>query len=202
MRIMKKYLGPLSKDNPILVQILGVCSALAVTAQMKPAVVMALSVTVVCACSNLIISLMRNTIPPRVRIIVQLLVVSFFVILVDQVLQAVLYDVSKMLSVFVGLIITNCIIMGRLEAFALSHKPLPSLIDGVMNGLGYGLVLVIVAFFRELLGSGTLWNRPVIPQAFYNAGYLNNGLMILPPMALILVGTLIWIKNAKIGKVK
>lgn len=185
-----------------MVQVLGVCSALAVTAQMKPAVVMALSVTVVCACSNLIISLMRNTIPPRVRIIVQLLVVSFFVILVDQVLQAVLYDVSKMLSVFVGLIITNCIIMGRLEAFALSHKPLPSLIDGVMNGLGYGLVLVIVAFFRELLGSGTLWNRPVIPQAFYNAGYLNNGLMILPPMALILVGTLIWIKNAKIGKVK
>lgn len=199
---MKKYLGPLSKDNPILVQILGVCSALAVTAQMKPAVVMALSVTVVCACSNFIISLMRNTIPPRIRIIVQLLVVSFFVILVDQVLQAALYDVSKMLSVFVGLIITNCIIMGRLEAFALSHKPLPSLIDGVMNGLGYGLVLVIVAFFRELLGSGTLWNRPVIPQAFYNAGYLNNGLMILPPMALILVGTLIWIKNAKIGKVK
>lgn len=199
---MKKYLGPLSKDNPILVQILGVCSALAVTAQMKPAVVMALSVTVVCACSNFIISLMRNTIPPRIRIIVQLLVVSFFVILVDQVLQAALYDVSKMLSVFVGLIITNCIIMGRLEAFALSHKPIPSLIDGVMNGLGYGLVLVIVAFFRELLGSGTLWNRPVIPQAFYNAGYLNNGLMILPPMALILVGTLIWIKNAKIGKVK
>lgn len=199
---MKKYLGPLSKDNPILVQILGVCSALAVTAQMKPAVVMALSVTVVCACSNFIISLMRNTIPPRIRIIVQLLVVSFFVILVDQVLQAALYDVSKMLSVFVGLIITNCIIMGRLEAFALSHKPLPSLIDGVMNGLGYGLVLVIVAFFRELLGSGTLWNHQVIPQAFYNAGYLNNGLMILPPMALILVGTLIWIKNAKIGKVK
>lgn len=199
---MKKYLGPLSKDNPILVQILGVCSALAVTAQMKPAVVMALSVTVVCACSNFIISLMRSTIPPRIRIIVQLLVVSFFVILVDQVLQAVLYDVSKMLSVFVGLIITNCIIMGRLEAFALSHKPLPSLIDGVMNGLGYGLVLVIVAFFRELLGSGTLWNRPVIPQAFYNAGYLNNGLMILPPMALILVGTLIWIKNAKFDKVK
>lgn len=199
---MKKYLGPLSKDNPILVQILGVCSALAVTAQMKPAVVMALSVTVVCACSNFIISLMRSTIPPRIRIIVQLLVVSFFVILVDQVLQAVLYDVSKMLSVFVGLIITNCIIMGRLEAFALSHKPIPSLIDGVMNGLGYGLVLVIVAFFRELLGSGTLWNHQVIPQALYNAGYLNNGLMILPPMALILVGTLIWIKNAKFDKVK
>lgn len=199
---MKKYLGPLSKDNPILVQILGVCSALAVTAQMKPAVVMALSVTVVCTCSNFIISLMRNTIPPRIRIIVQLLVVSFFVILVDQVLQAALYDVSKMLSVFVGLIITNCIIMGRLEAFALSHKPIPSLIDGVMNGLGYGLVLVIVAFFRELLGSGTLWNHQVFPQALYNAGYLNNGLMILPPMALILVGTLIWIKNAKFDKVK
>ena len=194
---MKKYLGPLSKDNPILVQTLGVCSALAVTAQLKPAVVMALSVTVVCACSNLIISLIRNTIPPRIRIIVQLLVVSFFVILVDQVLQATFYDVSKMLSVFVGLIITNCIIMGRLEAFALSHKPLPSLMDGVMNGLGYGLVLVVVAFFRELLGSGTLWNYPVIPSTWYAAGYLNNGLMILPPMALILVGCLIWLKPAR-----
>ena len=164
---MKKYLGPLSKDNPILVQTLGVCSALAVTAQLRPAVVMALSVTVVCACSNFIISLMRNTIPPRIRIIVQLLVVSFFVILVDQILQAYLYDVSKMLSVFVGLIITNCIVMGRLEAFALSHKPLPSLVDGVMNGVGYGLVLVVVAFFRELLGSGTLWNHPVVPQSWY-----------------------------------
>ena len=192
---MKKYLGPLSKDNPILVQTLGVCSALAVTAQLKPAVVMALSVTVVCACSNFIISLIRNTIPPRIRIIVQLLVVSFFVILVDQFLQAYLYDVSKMLSVFVGLIITNCIVMGRLEAFALSHKPLPSLVDGVMNGVGYGLVLVVVAFFRELLGSGTLWNHPVVPQSWYAAGYLNNGLMILPPMALILVGSIIWVKN-------
>lgn len=195
---MKKYLGPLSKDNPILVQVLGVCSALAVTAQLKPAVVMALSVTVVCACSNLIISLMRNTIPPRVRIIVQLLVVSFFVIMVDQILQAMFYDVSKMLSVFVGLIITNCIIMGRLEAFALSHKPFPSFMDGVMNGLGYGLVLVIVAILREMLGSGTLWNHQIIPQSFYSAGYMNNGLMILPPMALILVGSLIWIKNAKV----
>ena len=193
---MTKYLGPLSKDNPILVQTLGVCSALAVTAQMKPAVVMALSVTVVCAFSNLIISLLRNTIPPRIRIIVQLLVVSFFVILVDQLLQAMLYDVSKILSVFVGLIITNCIIMGRLEAFALSHKPIPSLLDGMMNGLGYGFVLVVVAFFRELLGSGTLWNHPVVPQSWYAAGYLNNGLMILPPMALILVGVLIWAKNS------
>ena len=199
---MKKYLGPLSKDNPILVQILGVCSALAVTAQLKPAVVMALSVTIVCSCANFIISLIRNTIPPRVRIIVQLLIVSALVIVVDQVLQAVVYDVSKMLSVFVGLIITNCIIMGRLEAFAMSHKPLPSLIDGLMNGLGYGLVLVIVAIFRELLGSGTLWNHPVIPQSFYEAGYLNNGLMILPPMALILVGSLIWIKNSKKSSVK
>jgi len=194
---LKKYLGPLSKDNPILVQTLGVCSALAVTAQLKPAVVMALSVTVVCAFSNLIISLIRNTIPSRIRIIVQLLIVSFWVVLVDLILQAYFYEISKLLSVFVGLIITNCIIMGRLEAFALSHKPWPSFMDGVMNGLGYGLVLVIVAFFRELLGSGTLWNHQVVPNAFYHAGYLNNGLMILPPMALILVGVMIWVKGSK-----
>lgn len=199
---MKKYLGPLSKDNPILVQTLGVCSALAVTAQLKPAVVMSLSVMVVCATANLIISLIRNTIPPRIRIIVQLLIVSTLVIVVDQVLQAIVYDVSKMLSVFVGLIITNCIIMGRLEAFALSHKPLPSFIDGLMNGAGYGLVLVVVAFFRELLGSGTLWNHTVIPASCYRAGYLNNGLMLLPPMALILVGTLVWIQNTKKTNVK
>ena len=196
---MKKYLGPLSKDNPILVQTLGVCSALAVTAQLKPAVVMALSVTVVCAFSNLIISLIRNTIPPRIRIIVQLLIVSFWVVLVDLFLQAYFYDISKLLSVFVGLIITNCIIMGRLEAYALSHKPWPSLMDGMMNGLGYGLVLVIVAFFRELLGSGTLWNYQVIPKALYQIGYLNNGLMILPPMALILVGIMIWIRGERKG---
>jgi Na+-transporting NADH:ubiquinone oxidoreductase subunit D len=194
---MKKYLGPLSKDNPILVQTLGVCSALAVTAQLKPAVVMALSVTVVCAFSNLIISLIRNTIPSRIRIIVQLLIVSFWVVLVDLFLQAYFYDISKLLSVFVGLIITNCIIMGRLEAFALSHKPWPSLVDGVMNGLGYGMVLIIVAFFRELLGSGTLWNYQVIPKTLYQIGYLNNGLMILPPMALILVGVMIWIKGSR-----
>ena len=194
---MKQYLGPLRKDNPILVQTLGVCSALAVTAQLKPAVVMALSVTAVCAVANFIISLIRNTIPPRIRIIVQLLVVSTLVIMVDQILQAYVYEVSKMLSVFVGLIITNCIIMGRLEAFALSHKPFLSFIDGLMNGIGYGLVLVVVAFFRELLGSGTLWNYPVVPQSWYAAGYLNNGLMILPPMALILVGGLIWIVNSR-----
>ena len=197
---MKKYLGPLSKDNPILVQTLGVCSALAVTAQLKPAVVMALSVTVVCAFSNFIISLIRNTIPPRIRIIVQLLIVSFWVVLVDLLLQAYFYEISKMLSVFVGLIITNCIIMGRLEAFALSHKPWPSFVDGVMNGLGYGMVLVIVAFFRELLGSGTLWNHQVVPDALYHAGYLNNGLMILPPMALILVGVMIWIRGSSVDR--
>lgn len=198
----KSYFGPLNKNNPILVQVLGVCSALAVTAQLKPAVVMALSVTVVCAFSNLIISLLRNTIPPRIRIIVQLLVVSTLVIAVDQFLQAFVYDISRMLSVFVGLIITNCIIMGRLEAFALSHNPIPSFIDGAMNGLGYGLVLVVVGVVRELLGSGTLWGYPIVPQAFYDAGYLNNGLMILPPMALILVGTLIWILNSKKDKAK
>ncbi len=197
---MKKYLGPLSKDNPILVQTLGVCSALAVTAQLKPAVVMALSVTVVCAFSNLIISLIRNTIPSRIRIIVQLLIVSFWVVLVDLLLQAYFYEISKLLSVFVGLIITNCIIMGRLEAFALSHKPWPSFVDGVMNGVGYGLVLVVVAFFRELLGSGTLWNHQVIPKALYQIGYLNNGLMILPPMALILVGVMIWIRGRRVDR--
>ncbi len=193
---MRKHLGPLAKENPILVQVLGVCSALAVTAQLKPAVVMALSVTVVCAFSNLIISLIRNTIPQRVRIMVQLLVVSTLVIVVDQFLQAFVYDASKMLSVFVGLIITNCIIMGRLEAFALSHAPWPSFIDGMMNGIGYGLVLAVVGFVRELFGSGTLWGMPVVPQSFYAAGYLNNGLMILPSMALILVGVLIWIQNS------
>lgn len=197
---MKKYLGPLSKDNPILVQTLGVCSALAVTAQLKPAVVMALSVTVVCAFSNLIISLIRNTIPSRIRIIVQLLIVSFWVVLVDLLLQAYFYEISKLLSVFVGLIITNCIIMGRLEAFALSHKPWPSFVDGVMNGVGYGLVLVVVAFFRELLGSGTLWNHQIVPKALYQIGYLNNGLMILPPMALILVGVMIWIRGRRVDR--
>lgn len=199
---MKQYLGPLRKDNPVLVQTLGVCSALAVTAQLKPAVVMALSVMVVCSVANFIISLIRNTIPPRIRIIVQLLVVSTLVIMVDQILQAYVYEVSKMLSVFVGLIITNCIIMGRLESFALSHSPFPSFVDGLMNGIGYGLVLVVVAFFRELLGSGTLWNYPVVPQSWYAAGYLNNGLMILPPMALILVGGLIWILNSKKSSAK
>lgn len=193
---LKNHLGPLNKENPILVQVLGVCSALAVTAQMKPAVVMGISVAVVCGFSNLILSLLRNTIPQRVRIIVQLVIVAALVIIVDQFLKAYFYDISKMLSVFVSLIITNCIVMGRIEAFALSHKPIPSFIDGLANGIGYGLVLLIVSFFRELLGSGTLWNHQVIPQSFYSNGYLNNGLMVLPPMALIIIGVIIWIQRS------
>ena len=194
---IKKYFGPLSKDNPVLVQILGVCSSLAVTAQLKPAFVMALSVTIVTAFSNLIISAMRNLIPPRIRIIVQLVVIATLVILVDQVLQAFFYDVSKMLSVFVGLIITNCIIMGRVEAYALSNPPGPSFLDGIFNGLGYGLVLVTLGTVREILGSGTLWKMQIIPASVYEHGYLNNGLMVLPPAALILVGVMIWIQRAK-----
>ena len=189
---------PFSKNNPILVQVLGVCSCLAVTAQLKPAVVMALSVIVVVALANLIISLLRNTIPPRIRIIVQLVVVSTLVVLVDQVLKAYVYDVSKQLSVFVGLIITNCIVMGRLEAFAMSNPPLPSLLDGIGNGLGYSVVLVTLGFVRELLGSGTLWGYPVMEKlGLYNIGYENNGLMIMPPMALILVGIIIWIHRTR-----
>ena len=189
---------PFSKQNPITVQVLGVCSCLAVTAQLKPAVVMALSVTVVVALANLIISLLRKTIPPRIRIIVQLVVVSMLVVLVDQVLKAYMYDVSKQLSVFVGLIITNCIVMGRLEAFAMSHPPLPSFMDGIGNGLGYSVVLVTLGFVRELLGSGTLWGYPVMEKlGLYNVGYENNGLMILPPMALILVGIIIWIHRTR-----
>ena len=196
---LKKYLGPLNKDNPVLVQILGVCSSLAVTAQLKPAFVMALSVTIVTAFSNLIISLLRNTIPPRIRIIVQLVVIATLVILVDQVLQAFFYDVSKMLSVFVGLIITNCIIMGRVEAYALSNPPMPSFWDGIFNGLGYGLVLVTLGTVREILGSGTLWKMQIIPSSFYEHGYLNNGLMVLPPAALILVGVMIWVQRSKVN---
>ena len=190
-------LGPLNKDNPVLVQVLGICSALAVTAKLEPAIVMALSVTAVTAFANVILSLLRNTIPTRIRIIVQLVVVAALVIMVDQVLKAFAYEVSKQLSVFVGLIITNCIIMGRIEAFALANKPWPSLLDGIVNGLGYGLVLVIVGFFRELLGSGTLFGFKVIPQIFYDWGYQNNGLMILPPMALMLVGLIIWVQRSR-----
>lgn len=189
---------PWSKQNPITVQVLGICSCLAVTAQLKPAVVMALSVTVVVALSNLIISLMRNSIPTRIRIIVQLVVVSMLVIIVDQVLKAYVYDVSKQLSVFVGLIITNCIVMGRLEAFAMSHSPLPSLCDGIGNGIGYSIVLIGLGTVRELFGSGTLWGYAVMEQiGLYKIGYENNGLMIMPPMALILVGLIIWVQRSR-----
>ncbi|MBO8476203.1 MAG: NADH:ubiquinone reductase (Na(+)-transporting) subunit D [Bacteroidetes bacterium] len=188
--------NPLSKDNPVLVQILGICSSLAVTAKLEPAIVMGISVTAVTAFSNVIISFMRNTIPNSIRIIVQLVVVAALVIIVDQVLKAYNYEVSKQLSVFVGLIITNCILMGRLEAFALANKPWPSFLDGIGNGLGYGIILVIVATIRELLGSGTLLGYQVVPQWFYDAGYENNGLMILPPMALITVACIIWVHRA------
>ena len=189
---------PFSKNNPITVQVLGVCSCLAVTAQLKPAVVMAVSVTVVVALANLIISLLRNTIPPRIRIIVQLVVVSTLVVLVDQFLKAYMYDVSKQLSVFVGLIITNCIVMGRLEAFAMSNPPVPSLCDGIGNGLGYSVILVVLGFVRELFGSGTLWGYPLVEKlGLYGIGYENNGLMIMPPMALILAGIIIWIQRTR-----
>ncbi len=185
--------NPLAKNNPVLVQILGICSALAVTTQLKPALVMGLSVIAVCAFSNLVLSLLRNGIPDRIRIIVQLVVIAALVTVVNDVLKAYVYDVSKQLSVYVGLIITNCIIMGRVEAFALSNKPLPSLLDGIGNGLGYGAVLVIIGFVRELFGSGTLFGYQIIPESFYEAGYVNNGLMLFPPSALIIVGIIIWV---------
>ena len=197
---MNLITAPLRKANPVTVLILGICSALAVTAKLKPAIVMALSVTVVTALSNLVISLLRKGIPSKIRIIVQLIVVATLVILVDQFLKAFMYDVSKQLSVFVGLIITNCIVMGRLEAFAMSHKPWESFLDGIGNGLGYGSILMIVAFFRELLGSGTLFGYQVIPQGLYNLGYMNNGLMILPPMALITIGIIIWLQKPEEDK--
>ena len=196
MKNLKLITSPFNLNNPITVQVLGICSALAVTVQLKPALVMALSVTVVTAFSNLIISALRNTIPSRIRIIVQLVVIAALVIIVDQVLKAYVYDVSKKLSVFVGLIITNCILMGRLEAYAMANKPWQSFLDGIGNGLGYGLILVIIAFIRELLGSGTLFGFHVVPQAFYNLGYLNNGMLILPPMALILIGVIIWVQRS------
>ena len=200
MNINKSFLplvNPLSKDNPVIVQVLGICSALAVTAKLEPAVVMTISVTAVLALANVIISLLRNTIPTSIRIIVQLVVVAALVVIVDQILKAYTYEVSKALSVFIGLIITNCIIMGRLEAFAMSNRPWPAFLDGIGNGLGYGIILIIVAFFRELLGSGTLFGYQVIPQWWYDHGYQNNGMMILPPMALITVACIIWVHRAK-----
>ena len=187
------FFNPFSKDNPVVVQVLGICSCLAVTAKLEPALVMGISVIAVLAFSNVIISLIRNTIPTNIRIIVQLVVVAALVIIVNQLLLAFAYDVSKQLSVFIGLIITNCILMGRLEAFAMGNKPWPSFLDGVGNGIGYTIILVIVGFFRELLGSGTLLGYQVVPQSFYDAGYANNGLMILPPMALIVVACIIWV---------
>ena len=188
--------NPLSKDNPVIVQILGICSALAVTAKLEPALVMGMSVIAVLAFSNVIISLLRNTIPTNIRIIVQLVVVAGLVVIVNQLLLAYAYDVAKQLSVFIGLIITNCILMGRLEAFAMANRPWPSFLDGIGNGLGYTIILVIVGFFRELLGSGTLLGYQVVPQWCYDHCYVNNGLMILPPMALIVVACIIWVHRS------
>jgi len=195
---IKLLTAPLDKNNPITIQVLGICSALAVTVKLKPALVMALSVTIVVAVSNVVIAALRNYIPDRIRIIVQLVVIATLVIIVDQILKAYAFDVSKQLSVFVGLIITNCIIMGRLEAFAMANKPWPSFLDGLGNGAGYGLILIIVAFFRELLGSGTLMGYPVMEKiGIYSTGYENNGMMILPPMALIVVGLIIWFQRSR-----
>lgn len=191
------FFNPFSKGNPVIVQVLGICSCLAVTAKLEPALVMGISVIAVLAFSNVIISLIRNTIPSNIRIIVQLVVVAALVIIVNQLLLAFAYDVSKQLSVFIGLIITNCILMGRLEAFAMGNKPWPSFLDGIGNGIGYTIILVIVGFFRELLGSGTLMGWQVVPQSFYDAGYANNGLMILPPMALIVVACIIWVHRSR-----
>ncbi|MDE5870121.1 MAG: NADH:ubiquinone reductase (Na(+)-transporting) subunit D [Muribaculaceae bacterium] len=200
MSLKKTFLpliNPLSKDNPVIVQVLGICSALAVTAKLDPANVMSISVTSVLAFANVSISLLRNTIPNSIRIIVQLVVVAALVVIVDQVLKAYNYEVSKALSVFIGLIITNCILMGRLEAFALNNRPWPAFLDGIGNGIGYGIILIIVSFFRELFGSGTLFGYQVFPQWWYDAGYMNNGMMILPPMALIVVACIIWVHRIK-----
>lgn len=190
------FFNPFSKNNPVVVQILGICSILAVTVKLEPAIVMGLSVIAVLAFSNVIISLIRNTIPVNIRIIVQLVVVAGLVVIVNQLLLAYAYDVAKQLSVFIGLIITNCILMGRLEAFAMANRPWPSFLDGIGNGIGYTIILVIVAFFRELLGSGTLFGMQIVPDSFYKAGYVNNGLMILPPMALIIVACIIWVHRS------
>ena len=194
--LKETILNPIFKGNPITVLVLGICSSLAVTVELKGAFVMALSVIAVTGLSSLVLSILRNTIPNRVRIIVQLVVVAMMVILVDQLRKAYAYGIDKQLSVYIGLIITNCIVMGRIEAFALGNKPLPSLLDGLANGVGYGLILVVVAFFRELFGSGTLLGFRIIPESFYAAGYVNNGLVILPPMALILIGCIIWIQRS------
>lgn len=195
---LKLLTEPLGRNNPITVQVLGICSALAVTVKLKPAIVMALSVTIVTAVSNLVIAALRKSIPDRIRIIVQLVVIATMVILVDQFLKAFVFDVSKQLSVFVGLIITNCILMGRLEAFAMANKPWPSFLDGLGNGFGYGIILIVVSFFRELLGSGTIYGFPVLEKlGIFKTGYENNGMVILPPMALIFVGLIIWFQRSR-----
>ena len=190
------FINPLNLDNPVLIQVLGICSALAVTSQLKPSIVMGLAVTIITAFSNVIVSIIRKTIPNRIRIIVQLVVVAALVTIVSQVLKAFAYDVSVQLSVYVGLIITNCILMGRLEAFAMTNKPWPSFLDGIGNGLGYALILVLVGSFRELFGRGSLLGFKVIPQSLYDMGYVDNGMMAMPAMALILVGCVIWVHRA------
>ena len=196
IKIKDVFMAPINVLNPVLVQVLGICSALAVTSQLKPALVMGLAVTVITAFSNLIISILRNTVPNRIRIVVQLVVVAALVTVVSQVLKAYVYDVSVELSVYVGLIITNCILMGRLEAFAMTNKPWPSFVDGIANGLGYGLILVIVGAARELLGRGSLLGFQIIPQGAYDFGYMNNGMMTMPAMALIMIGCVIWVHKA------
>ncbi len=195
-KLKETILNPIFKGNPVTVLVLGICSSLAVTVQMKGAFVMGLSVMIVTGLSSFVVSMMRNSIPNRVRIIVQLVVVSLMVILVDQFLKAYAYSIETQLSVYVGLIITNCIVMGRIEAFGLGNKPIPSLLDGLANGAGYAMILLVVAFFRELFGSGTLFGFRIIPESFYAAGYMNNGLVILPPMALILLGCIVWIQRS------
>jgi len=199
MKLSNKELfcNPLNKNNPVTVQMLGVCSALAVTSKLEPAFIMAVSVTVVAAFASMILSLLRKTIPNRIRIIIQLVIIATLVTVVSEILKAYAYDVSKQLSIFIGLIITNCIVMGRIEAFALGNKPIPSFIDGAGNGLGYGIILVLVGFIRELFGSGSLWGKQVIPDSFYEAGYANNGFIILPPMALIIVACIIWVHRLR-----
>ena len=191
-------LGPLNKNNPVAIQVLGICSALAVTVQLKPAIVMGISVTIIVAMANVVVSLIRNTIPNSVRIIVQLVVVAALVTVVSEVLKAFMYDLSVQLSVYIGLIITNCILMGRLEAFAMANKPWPSFLDGIGNGVGYAMILVIVAFFRELFGSGSLLNYPIVEKlGLYDFGYLNNGLMLMTPAAFILIACIVWYQRAK-----
>ena len=195
----KTFFEPIVHNNPVTIQILGICSALAVTTQLKPSLVMGIAVTVIIALSNLVVSLIRSFIPKKIRIIVEMTIIATMVILVDLILRAYLFDVSKQLSVFVGLIITNCIVLGRLEGFALTNKPIPSILDGFGNGIGYSLILVVVGAFREVFGAGTLLGYSVIPQSLYDVGYINNGLMVLAPGAFFLLGLIVWFQRAVTG---